>query len=413
MLDVNAFVTTSLYICYQSLLDPLTQTQVVAYLEGMALAGYGIILLTFEPRPLSRAETVEWEIQMQSKHITWYWLRYHKRPTVPATAWDILTGIGMGFQLNRQHKITLLHARSHIPGLMALVLKYLTGAKLLFDLRGFMAEEYADAGIWRANGLLFRVMKHAERSILSASDGIIVLTHKASSLLNDWYPEETCNKPLQVIPCCVDLRLFSPHPIPSNNQLNPTIVYVGKLGGWYMDDTLVHFIASAVRFTPNIEFQIWTQSNPDTLKQRLAERGIQHHASIGCTTPDKLASKLTGTQAGLSFIKPCLSKLASSPTKIGEYLAAGLPVISNAGIGDVDELLQGGNECGPVGVVLNEFSDSAYQQAAARLLALLQEPDIRERCRRVAREQLDLETIGWVRYREIYRTIIGAATEAS
>ena len=29
----------SLYLCYQSLLDPLTQTQVVAYLQGLAQAG--------------------------------------------------------------------------------------------------------------------------------------------------------------------------------------------------------------------------------------------------------------------------------------------------------------------------------------------------------------------------------------
>ena len=56
----------------------------------------------------------------------------------------------------------------------------------------------------------------------------------------------------------------------------------------------------------------------------------------------------------MSFIKPCLSKLSSSPTKVGEYLAAGLPVISTAGIGDVDDLLTGRNNGGrgPVGVWL-------------------------------------------------------------
>ena len=34
--------------------------------------------------------------------------------------------------------------------------------------------------------------------------------------------------------------------------------------------------------------------------------------------------ELAMADAGLSFIKPCLSKLASSPTKLAEYLAAGL-----------------------------------------------------------------------------------------
>lgn len=40
----------------------------------------------------------------------------------------------------------------------------------------------------------------------------------------------------------------------------------------------------------------------------------------------------------LSFIKPAYSKLASSPTKLAEAFAMGIPVISNTGIGDVDEV---------------------------------------------------------------------------
>ena len=40
----------SLYVCYLSLDDPLVDTQVVAYLEGLARRGHTIHLLTFEPR---------------------------------------------------------------------------------------------------------------------------------------------------------------------------------------------------------------------------------------------------------------------------------------------------------------------------------------------------------------------------
>lgn len=45
-----------LYICYQSIAEPLTQTQVVAYLEGLVLVGYQVILLTFEPKRFSADE---------------------------------------------------------------------------------------------------------------------------------------------------------------------------------------------------------------------------------------------------------------------------------------------------------------------------------------------------------------------
>ena len=48
--------TSVLYICYQSIAEPLTQTQVIAYLEGLVLVGYQVILLTFEPGDLSADE---------------------------------------------------------------------------------------------------------------------------------------------------------------------------------------------------------------------------------------------------------------------------------------------------------------------------------------------------------------------
>lgn len=51
--------------------------------------------------------------------------------------------------------------------------------------------------------------------------------------------------------------------------------------------------------------------------------------------------------------------IAASPTKIPQYLAAGLPVVGNQGIGYIDELL------------------------TAEALALAAEPDIAVRCRNV------------------------------
>jgi len=62
---------------------------------------------------------------------------------------------------------------------------------------------------------------------------------------------------------------------------------------------------------------------------------------VGRLAAGDVAAALRDADAGLSFVKPCVSKLASSPTKIGEYLAIGLPVVSTTGIGDIDQLLSG------------------------------------------------------------------------
>ena len=108
--------------------------------------------------------------------------------------------------------------------------------------------------------------------------------------------------------------------------------------------------------------------------------------------------------AGLAFIKPSLSKSASSPTKAAEYLAAGLPVITNRGIGDLDEII-----CAEgAGVAVTEFSDDAYREAARQLAVLLADKTLPTRCVAAARKYFDLERIGWTRYRAVYELLANA-----
>lgn len=400
----------ALYICYQSLLDPLTQTQVIAYLEGLAVAGHRIVLLTFEPRDLTESESMFWKAQMEPKGIVWQWHRYHKWPTAPATAWDVFVGILSGFLLIRKYQIRLVHARAHVPGLMALALKRLTGVKFLFDIRGFMAEEYVDAGIWPSNGKLFRLTKRFEARMVLAADGFVVLTSKARDLLEHWYPEAIRHKPLGVIPCCVDLRRVPPLPENANgmpSERKRVIAYIGKLGGWYLTKEMAEFVSQAIKLMPELRWQIWTQSDSRLAHLAASEAGLADDPEIGQLSPTSLALELTKVQAGLSFVKPCLSKLASSATKVAEYLAAGLPVVATAGIGDTDEHLTGaGDEVRSVGVLVRQFTCDAYLQAAIQLRELLHDPLTPARCRAAAKLYYDLESIGWKRYVELYRLIM-------
>jgi len=165
---------------------------------------------------------------------------------------------------------------------------------------------------------------------------------------------------------------------------------------------------------PGLRWQVWTQSDPRRLRRRLAERGVNGRVAIGSVPAEALPAKLAGSQAGLSFRKPGLSALAASPTKVGEYLAAGLPVIASPGVGDTDALLTGHEATGraPVGVIVRRFSKEAYREAVLQLAALLNDPDTPKRCRRAAEEHLDLTRVGWARYRQVYNTLIGPAAGA-
>jgi len=401
-----------LYICYQSVLEPLTQTQVIRYLEGLILAGHRICLLTFEPASFSRRQVIRVREQLSGKGITWDWVRYHNYPTVPATAWDIFRGILAATRLSWKYGVSLLHARAHVAGLIALAVKRVTGAKFLFDLRGFMAEERVDAGIWPPGGALFQATKYAERALVSAADGIIVLTPQARKLLAQWYPRETARKAIQIIPCCVDRR-YQPAPALLCGQRADdeplTLVYAGKLGGWYLTEEMVAFVAEAAAKVPNLRWQVWTQSDSTLLSQLVERAHLSARVQIGRLAPDVLAAELPKCRAGLALIRPSLSKLASSPTKIGEYLAAGLPVVASAGVGDVDELLTGnhGTGRGPVGVLVRRFTADAYREVLPELLQLVADPTTPARCRATAADYLDLQHVGWARYRQIYQALLG------
>jgi len=400
-----------LYICYQSIAEPLTQTQVIAYLEGLVLVGYQVILLTFEPQDLSADEERMWRSRLLLRGLVWHWVRYHKQPRIPATAWDIVNGTVQGVRLGRRYNVKVVHARAHVAGLMALQIKKLLGVRFVFDVRGFMAEEYADAGLWRSHGTMFRAVKRVERHLVRSADAIVVLTEKARVLLRKWYPPDVSGKILDVIPCCVDMRGPRPgdarqpfRPNPGHCSNRPFVfVYVGKLGGWYLTEAMTDFVATAKDRLGGLRWQVWTQSNPGALQGLVRERGLESEVVIGSAAPEALARSVPLGDAGLSFIKQCVSKLASSPTKIGEYLAAGLPVVTTSGVGDLDDLISQAR----VGVLVPELTTSGYVMAVDEVVALADDPDTAGRCRVVARESLDLEGVGWTRYRKLYRELLG------
>lgn len=394
--------------------EPLVQTQVLPYIREIMKDGVRFTLLTFEPKRLPE-DLVEFETirrQLEVEGIDWQRLPYHKRFSVLATAWDILRGALFIRSYIARDKPDILHGRVHVPTLMgALARKFSRHKpKLLFDIRGFMPEEYTDAGIWPEGGILYRTAKRVERWLMKEADGFVVLTEKARDIL---FPEskgtgrDKLGRPVEVIPCCVDLNRFLTFDSDSRESKRRELgigdrrvfAYVGSFGGWYMTDEMLDFFAVARAHDPNSFVMILTQRDKEMVIQHLKKRGfVDNDYFVGSVTPKELPSYLGAADVAISFIKACYSKQSSSPTKIAEYLACGLPIIANRGVGDVDELLSSnGNGC-----LVNDFTDEEFIGAISTVAE--QSADRVDRVQ-VAKDEFDLARVGGKRYRQIYRRL--------
>lgn len=381
---------------YDGMLEPLGQSQVLAYVEHLARQR-PIHLVTFE-----KAE--DWadvgartalRARMDAAGIHWYPRRYHKRPSALATAFDIGAGTLLALWLIMRHRLRIVHARSYVAGVMALLATRATRAKFLFDMRGFWADERVDGGLWPRDGRMYRVAKWFERRFLLRADHVVSLTHAAVAEMQRFDYLQGRMPPVTVIPTCADLRRFAPQPAPQGDFV---LGYVGSAGTWYLFDAVVTAFARLRERMPAARLLVVNRQEHDYIRERLQAAGVPADAvELRAASHAEVPALMARMHAGVFFIKPVFSKQASAPTKLGEFLGCGIPCLANTGVGDMAAVLEGER----VGVAVDAFDPAALDAGLSRLLALVQEPDIRERCVAAAHRHFSLDE-GVARYRTIY-----------
>ena len=406
-----------LFISYNGMLDPLGQSQVLPYLRELSKKGVVFTLLSFERRGAFEnngpARCAELKRELAGQNIEWHWLRYHQTPSIPATAYDVVSGILYAKRLVRKNHIEMVHARSHIAATISLALKRQLGIKFIFDIRGLMAEEYVDANHWKQNSLPFRISKTMERRALAGADGIVTLTEKIWPIIKEWDGLRGRVVPHEVVPCCADLKAFKFSAVEREKRreelrLNDrfTVVYSGSIDGWYLTEEMADFFAQVLRENPSAHFLWLTPFKHDRVTSLMNERGIKpDQYTVKAVLPTDVPSYLSAADVGLAFIRSCFSKQASSPTKNAEYLACGLPVIINAGVGDSDALVTKSE----IGALVEKLTDADYSNAITTVQKLLSDRDaLRVATRDTAVKLFDVGRVGVERYARLYERVLAA-----
>lgn len=391
----------ALYICYFGVREPLVQTQVIPYLREIAKQET-VHLLTFEPQASTvwTRDEIESERQfLAENNIDWQFLPYHKRFPIVATAYDVIRGAIFASRYLRKGKANVLHARAHIPLAMALLAQKLGKARLIFDIRGLMAEEYVDAGIWSENSIPFKLIKRVERLGLKRADEVVVLTDKLRDhLIETGLRNE---KTITVIPCCVDYSRLSSTTGGKRERFE--LIYAGSVTGLYMLEEMGRLFVQLKSIRTDAFFRVLTAGDQEYVRTVFSGIGINEaDYSVQKVDPADVLNLVARSDVAISFRKPTFSQIAASPTKVAEYLACGIPVICNSGIGDITEQIKGTG----TGVVIDNFESASYLAAVKELLEMKKRSNLPEVCRSAAKERFDLQTVGGPRYRGLYKRLL-------
>jgi glycosyltransferase involved in cell wall biosynthesis len=391
---VTAPPFNAVYVSYDGVLDPLGLSQVVSYVVGLARRGISLTLLSFEKADIRSAAVRKSDVaaRLAEAGVIWRPLQYHRRPRVPATLWDMLNGGRVLREEVRRSRARLVHCRGDVA--MALARWAGVRTPILYDVRGLFSDERVESESWRRDSLLDRVVRRQERANLERASGVVALTQRAMSELARRRP---ALPPHRIIPTCADLSAFTPR----SGDEEPAfgLAYVGSLGTWYMTVEMVQFARRAATKIPG-RVLFLTHHAEEARRAGVTPdwaevRGVPSH---------EVPAWLRRARAVFFFIRPTPAKRASCPTKLAEALGVGLPVVANKDIGDMDALFAKEN----VGVLVDDFTDAAYDRAAETLARLAAAPETAARCRRVAEERFGLDG-GVTAYHELYRAIGGPA----
>lgn len=339
-----------LYLSYDGMTDPLGQSQVIPYLEGLSKKGFDITLLSCEkkiPYQKYREEIAE---QLKNAGIKWEIVRYSKKPPVLSTLYDLLKINRKAYKLHKKEEFQIIHCRSYITAFVGMWMKRKYGTRFLFDMRGFWADERVEGGIWNlenpVNKTIYNFFKKKEKEFLEEADYTITLTHKAKEIIHSWPAIRNNPVPITVIPCCVDLDLFDPYKIEENRQEEIRrkigiergdfiLLYLGSVGTWYLLNEMLAFFKALKGYEPNAKF-LFVTKEPKELIIKAAEKTEVRETDLLVTSALRkdVPLLISISTACIYFIKPSFSKQASSPTKHGEMLAMGKSIITNSGVGD-------------------------------------------------------------------------------
>jgi glycosyltransferase involved in cell wall biosynthesis len=377
-----------LYITHDGLTDHIGQSQVLPYLLELAARGFSITVVSAEKKDKSR-ELKDLEPRLRSAGIGWSHITYHNRPPLVSTAFDLLKMYRIARSMVRAGNIAVMHCRGFLPTFVGVLIKRGFKVPVIFDFRDFWADRrLLHPGPYK---FVYRFIKRREGWLVRNADHVVTLTEKARAILQDNYLEadgRDSDGRFTVIPTCADFSHFDTTRISAAERAaireklgigaDETVLgYLGTIHPDYVPESMFLAFRQLQRLEPKSRFLFVSLTAREEILRFARACGVDERSVIViAASRAEVPRYLAVFDLSVVFVRPDATTAGVSPTKLHELFACNVPVLANAGVGDLDRIVKPEvNDS----VLVHDFSEATLASAIRRLMKIVRSPERRGR----------------------------------
>jgi len=364
------------YVTVDSVAEGVGSSQIIPLLKIISSAGLTVSLISFEKEHPS----LELKNEFASSRIHWSPLEFK-------------TGSQLSFisRLNQMRgsipSCSIIHARSDLPAFAGILSRK---APVLWDVRSLWADQKAFVESNPVKKKLITQLRVFENVSSANSMGLSTLTNAIVPILESRHKK--IPKLRTVVPTAVDLDKFKFSPEIPRPFMG---LYSGTYSNFYDLETSKLFLEELKKIA---SFETHWAKPRESLRGRLDAGEDKAFTLRQVEMPSVIDKYAFGISICKSDSRATLA--AAVPTKIGEFLATGRPVLVNSGLGDMDGYLIEFN----AGVIINS-SNLDLKNSAIQLVDLLNDPETPYRCRALAEKYFNIQE-GAEKYKFLYSKML-------
>ncbi|VAW40994.1 hypothetical protein MNBD_GAMMA01-790 [hydrothermal vent metagenome] len=282
------------------------------------------------------------------------------------------------FSIREARKCDVIHCRSYGGAMIGFVASFFSKKPFIFDMRGVLPEETVEVGKIKRESLKFKLLKRVEKTLINKADCVVTVSNKFSEYIQDNFsPKKVVNTNNPT-----DFNMYGKE-YSAHDKVN--FIYSGSMQVWHEPEITIRYFSELYKkFGDRIFFKFCT--NDAGKAEDIFEKYSLPATSYEIITAAFAEMPLHYSKSDIAFCfaKNSFSRSVCFPVKFSEYIASGLFVLGNRGIGDIsdiinrykcgvsfDDLENVSGNIGTISEVVNSMLDNSYKNYDRNALSFL------------------------------------------